>query len=319
MPTSKLEEETVLAMIFDSVRPAEVGEGATRNSDDAYVELSHFFSQAGIAVPKLLFDGRNEGILLVEDLGDILLGEVLLGNGGPGYETVSSEELYRLAIAQSIHLQQIPKQVGFFPFERRFNVDLYEREMSEFSEFFLPPFAPSTREISCCQEFFAYLANEVANLEYALCHRDYHSWNLMVDAEGALRIIDFQDALMAPKLYDLVALLNDRDTDQALGEELYHRLLEHYRVSASYGPEFYFDYYRVLLQRDLKVVGRFAKLVSVRKLPLYGRWIPGTFARVRRGLTELGALNPNIPPVALEFQRILERIQPNVERGAQSQ
>jgi len=37
-----------------------------------------------------------------------------------------------------------------------------------------------------------------------LNHRDYHSWNLMIQDE-AVRVIDFQDALMAPPQYDLAS------------------------------------------------------------------------------------------------------------------
>ena len=42
-------------------------------------------------------------------------------------------------------------------------------------------------------------------------HRDYQSRNLMVVDDGTLRLvwIDFQDALLGPRVYDLVALLND--------------------------------------------------------------------------------------------------------------
>ena len=45
-----------------------------------------------------------------------------------------------------------------------------------------------------------------------LCHRDYHSRNLMLRA-GELYIIDFQDARMGPDTYDLVSLLRDSYVD----------------------------------------------------------------------------------------------------------
>ena len=45
-----------------------------------------------------------------------------------------------------------------------------------------------------------------------LCHRDYHSRNLMLH-EGQLYIIDFQDARMGPDTYDLVSLLRDSYVD----------------------------------------------------------------------------------------------------------
>ena len=45
-----------------------------------------------------------------------------------------------------------------------------------------------------------------------LCHRDYHSRNLMYHDER-LYIIDFQDARMGPDTYDLVSLLRDSYMD----------------------------------------------------------------------------------------------------------
>ena len=45
-----------------------------------------------------------------------------------------------------------------------------------------------------------------------LCHRDYHSRNLMLH-RGSLHIIDFQDARMGPDTYDLVSLLRDSYVD----------------------------------------------------------------------------------------------------------
>ena len=47
-----------------------------------------------------------------------------------------------------------------------------------------------------------------------LCHRDYHSRNLMLH-EGRLYMIDFQDARMGPDTYDLVSLLRDSYVDLA--------------------------------------------------------------------------------------------------------
>ena len=45
-----------------------------------------------------------------------------------------------------------------------------------------------------------------------LCHRDYHSRNLMLH-DRRLYIIDFQDARMGPDTYDLASLLRDSYVD----------------------------------------------------------------------------------------------------------
>ena len=45
-----------------------------------------------------------------------------------------------------------------------------------------------------------------------LCHRDYHSRNLMWH-DDTLYVIDFQDARMGPDTYDLASLLRDSYVD----------------------------------------------------------------------------------------------------------
>ena len=55
-------------------------------------------------------------------------------------------------------------------------------------------------------------STELAGEPRVLCHRDYHSRNLMLH-DGSLYIIDFQDARMGPDTYDLVSLLRDSYVD----------------------------------------------------------------------------------------------------------
>src|SRR5207237_7423891 len=54
------------------------------------------------------------------------------------------------------------------------------------------------------------IAAELSARPRVLCHRDYHSFNLMLDKHDRLRIVDHQDARMGPASYDLVSLLLDR-------------------------------------------------------------------------------------------------------------
>ena len=58
----------------------------------------------------------------------------------------------------------------------------------------------------------AAIVEELAAEPRVLCHRDYHSRNLMLH-DGRLYIIDFQDARMGPDTYDLVSLLRDSYVD----------------------------------------------------------------------------------------------------------
>src|SRR5690606_31186569 len=58
-----------------------------------------------------------------------------------------------------------------------------------------------------------------------ICHRDYHSRNLMIKL-GKMKVIDFQDARMGPVQYDLVSLLKDSYVD--LAPPIADKLLKYY-------------------------------------------------------------------------------------------
>ena len=93
-----------------------------------------------------------------------------------------------------------------------------------------------------------------------LCHRDYHSRNLMLH-DGSLYIIDFQDARMGPDTYDLVSLLRDSYVDIADREldELiaYFLALKRRRHAGRRRDEFRRRFDLMALQRNLKALGTF--------------------------------------------------------------
>ena len=63
-------------------------------------------------------------------------------------------------------------------------------------------------ERAALAEEFARAGRELSGEPRVVCHRDYHSRNLMVH-DGRLGVIDFQDARLGPDTYDLVSLLRD--------------------------------------------------------------------------------------------------------------
>ena len=67
-------------------------------------------------------------------------------------------------------------------------------------------------EREALREEWSTIVDELAAEPRVLCHRDYHSRNLMLH-DGSLYIIDFQDARMGPDTYDLVSLLRDSYVD----------------------------------------------------------------------------------------------------------
>jgi hypothetical protein len=125
---------------------------------------------------------------------------------------------------------------------------------------------------------------ELASEPRVLCHRDYHSRNLMWK-DGQLFIIDFQDARMGPDTYDLVSLLRDSYVD--LPESVVDDLMAYFLAltgEAGKESEFRRRFDVMALQRNLKALGTFGYQTTTRHNPVYIQYIPRTLRYVRNNL-----------------------------------
>jgi aminoglycoside/choline kinase family phosphotransferase len=156
---------------------------------------------------------------------------------------------------------------------------------------------------------FQKIAELMAAQPRVFTHRDYHSRNLMVNG-GGLGVLDFQDALLGPAMYDLASLL--RDAYIALEEELVTELIGYYldqvgteRVGGLDRESFrrLFDF--TSIQRNLKAAGRFVYIDRVKGNPKFLCDIPRTLGYVRRNLLkypELSTLRKHLTPYVPEWQ-----------------
>jgi len=130
---------------------------------------------------------------------------------------------------------------------------------------------------------FAAIVRELASEPRVLCHRDYHSRNLMLKT-GELYIIDFQDARMGPDTYDLVSLLRDSYVD--VREEALSDLIAYFLAlkGRKDGAAFRERFDLIALQRNLKALGTFGYQTVARGNTVYIQYIPRTLNYVRANL-----------------------------------
>jgi aminoglycoside/choline kinase family phosphotransferase len=111
----------------------------------------------------------------------------------------------------------------------------------------------------------------------------------MVKADGSLCWIDFQDALLGPRVYDLVALLND--SYQKFDRPFVEARLDDYARAAGLDAQGRADLGRefdlVTVQRKLKDAGRFVFIDRVKQNPAFLRFVEPTIAKVRASLERL--------------------------------
>ena len=273
-----------------------------------FLNLHRFLSRIGVHVPKLYGHWEDQRVLLLEDLGDTALWDRV--------QNSTPEEIilwYQKAIDELLLLQIVgtkQRDDDCIAFQQRFDFKLYMWEFEHFIEWGLakrPGAKIDQAAIDLLRKCFTGMSETLQNQASCLNHRDYHSWNLMVNNES-IRVIDFQDALLAPPQYDLASLLNDRITDEIVTPPIEQRLLRYYIDSSralgrTAEPDEFIEVYRLsAIQRDLKVVGRFYYLDLVKGKPGYRKFIPPTVRRLARNLANTPQARPVLPLLLEQFE-----------------
>ena len=179
-----------------------------------FVNVARLLAQMPVPIPRVLGHADDLGVLALEDLGDVTL-QAHLGAATPAEHAA----LYRQAVALDRHAAAARRgaRVAGVPAlrdrVRRREADLGAGLLHQALPRGLPRRRRSRRRRARrCARSSAPIVEELAAEPRVLCHRDYHSRNLMLH-DGRLYIIDFQDARMGPDTYDLVSLLRDSYVD----------------------------------------------------------------------------------------------------------
>jgi len=278
----------VAMFVPDGAKAEEVAkDGAPRGARWPFLEVRDLLAERGVDVPALYGEDVSRGWLLLEDLGDETLANFLLGH------PERREELYVRAVQDLARgqkrLEQLPE--GCVVASRAFDEELLSWEMHHFREWALEArgFALSPEDRGAFDRIVERLARRIAAWPRTFVHRDYQSRNLMVRSDGRLCWIDFQDALLGPRVYDLVALLND--SYQVFEPAFVDARLDDYaRVCGvdapgrrSIGREFDL----VTVQRKLKDAGRFVFIDRVKGNGSFLKFVEPTVAKVRTSLSRL--------------------------------
>lgn len=274
-----------------------------------FLNVHRFLSKIGINVPAIYGHWENERIILLEDLGNTALWDRV--QGLPDDEVLA---WYQKAIDELLNLHHRAmrhRDDSCIAFQQRFDANLYLWEFEHFIEWGLekrPGAAATLATIEPLRKQFSRIAAILDRRGACLSHRDYHSWNLMID-DGAVRVIDFQDALLAPPQYDLASLLNDRITDSVVRPDLEERLVRYYIDKSReldgriLDADDFFEIYRLsAMQRDLKVIGRFYYLDIVKGKPGYRKFIAPTARRLMRNFDQTPQTRKILPLLREHFE-----------------
>jgi len=254
-----------------------------------FARVAELFAQVPLPIPRLLHHDDRLGIVGLQDLGDVTL-QAHLG----GAAATDRALRYRQAVGMIARLQQRGAELAsaaYPPYGVAFDVEKLTWELEFFVRHFLLAYRgalPEEPVRAALREEWARIVEELAAEPRVLCHRDYHSRNLMWH-DDTLYVIDFQDARMGPDTYDLVSLLRDSyvDLPDAAVEDLidYFVALTRGTATAPGDPAFRRRFDLMALQRNLKALGTFGYQTTTRGNPVYMQYVPRTLAHVRRTLT----------------------------------
>lgn len=227
-----------------------------------FLHVGERLRQAGLNVPEILAQDPAQGFLLLSDLGTHTYFQAIR----EGLDDAALQRLYRPALHTLVRMQQA--ECGDLP---RYDASRLIEELSVFREWYVEGLCESQltdRETAMLGELFAVLTADNASQPTVLVHRDYHSPNLMLPlAEGGEPgVIDFQDALAGPITYDIASLVTDARTTWEEEQQL-DWAIRYWEAAHAAGlpvgsdfAEFHRAYEWMSLQRNLRILGVFARL-----------------------------------------------------------
>lgn len=223
----------------------------------SFLAVDSYLQSVGLRAPEVFAQDVATGFAVIEDFGDSTYTTLLDAGAEP-------EPLYALAVEV---LSRLHKAIDVAELELpRYDDGNYQTEISLFVDWYwvARTGAPMpARKRAEYEAIWRELLNGVSTEHECLVLRDYHVDNLMrIDGAGTdgCGLLDFQDARVGSRAYDLVSLFEDarRDVDTAMAE----RLIDVYLAANGELDRKSFAYdYRVLgAHRHSKILGIFVRL-----------------------------------------------------------
>ncbi len=247
--------------------------------------MQKFLIHQGMPVPEILFYDANRGLIFLEDGGDIHLEDI--AHRSPGKIIFWYKKAIELIVTMQTHVTKNMRP--YCPaYTLKFDVEKLMWEMDFMIKHYIQGYLKrglKQDEISKIRTALLDICKPLAEEKHFFVHRDFHSRNLMIRDKNLL-LLDFQDARMGPRQYDLASLL--KDSYVVLKEETRNELLNYYLelmekeegqpVSRSH---FLSIFDLMSIQRNLKAIGTFAFQYMEHKNERYLEYLSPTLQYIR--------------------------------------
>lgn len=247
-----------------------------------FVAIAQWLQEIGLAAPRVLAADLEQGLLLLDDLGDARMRETL--DADPEIE----RDLYETAVDVLVHLHGQPPMVGLPPH----GLNEWLAEVALFLDWYVPAVGLDTVDAGGWDAAWRAVLEPVANdgLGPVTVLRDYHAENVMLlDGRGGIErfgLLDFQDALAGHPAYDLVSVLEDARRD--VPPDLERDMIDRYSEKSGADERFESAYWALAAQRNTRILGVFCRLWKRDGKDRYKAFQPRMWGLLERDLAQPG-------------------------------
>jgi len=255
-----------------------------------FVQIAENLRKVNVNVPEVFAVDYEKGFMCLSYFGETLLWDKLdtlkQQNG-----LTEVQGIYLQAFNILIKIQGIREgSVILLP---PFDGVMLQTEMDLFREWFcsgIMELELTDKDNELLDHYFGLLIDAAMEQPQVCVHRDYHSRNLMYQADGNFGVLDFQDAVVGPVTYDVVSLIKDCyiSWPKTMIREWalqYANMAQTAGVIGSFNDEeFLFGFDMMGVQRHLKATGIFSRLYLRDGKTKYLSDIPRTLSYIKEVL-----------------------------------
>lgn len=247
-----------------------------------FIAMANWLEGVGLTAPRILAADLEQGLLLLDDLGDTQMREAV--DTDPALE----RNLYETAIDVLVHLHDHPPMAGLSPH----SLQEWLTELRLFPDWYVPAVGLTPVDVDGWDAAWREVLGAVADdgLAPVTVLRDYHAENVMLlDGACGIRsfgLIDFQDAVAGHPAYDLASILEDARRDVA--PELERTMIDRYREKSAVDDRFERAYWALAAQRNTRILGVFCRLWKRDGKDRYKAFQPRMWGLLERDLDQPG-------------------------------
>ena len=242
-----------------------------------YSAINQFLLNKKIKTPKLILQNYKKGYIEIEDFGKKTIYMVLK-------KSKNRFSIYKKIIKLLVKLQKVKPQNILNFFNKVYELENYSiQKLHKESDLFFDWYLPLIMEKDQAKKLSKVLKKKLHKLYKKIkfkndifVHRDFHVSNLM-KINKQIGLIDSQDAIIGNPAYDLASLIDDVriKTSGQLKKNIFNYYLS--KCSSKYKKQknnFIYDFNILSVQRNLKIIGIFARLFKRDKKKKYLQLIP---------------------------------------------